>query len=171
MILPREDCLRGYVHSKKWKHSTTEGQGAYENRSNSYEEKIANITSMYDFYQTIKLTDSISRPGNSMRVPGAMNDEEIQANIKKYDFYHTINLTDLISTPGTAYPIPAISMRVLRSINLRGKRVRDIGCRDGLFSFEADKARCRGGDRDRQRLVARRGRVSDPVLQFKGKDV
>jgi 2-polyprenyl-3-methyl-5-hydroxy-6-metoxy-1,4-benzoquinol methylase len=72
-------------------------------------------------------------------VQSAMNNEEILANIKKYNFYHTIKLTDSISTPGNGFPHEAMSMRALRTIDLRGKRVLDIGCRDGKFSFEAER--------------------------------
>jgi 2-polyprenyl-3-methyl-5-hydroxy-6-metoxy-1,4-benzoquinol methylase len=60
-------------------------------------------------------------------------------NIRKYNWYHTIQLTDSISTPGNRFPHEAVDMKVLRSLDLRGKRVLDVGCRDGKFSFEAEK--------------------------------
>ncbi|PCH59247.1 MAG: hypothetical protein COC05_07395 [Gammaproteobacteria bacterium] len=70
-----------------------------------------------------------------------MNEEEIIKELKGYEFYHSIQLTENISTPGVSKPIPLqqVVLRVLRSIDLKGKRVLDIGCRDGLFSFEAEK--------------------------------
>jgi len=49
-------------------------------------------------------------------------------------------LTDTITTPGAAHLVPAqnLALRYLECMNLKGKRVLDIGCRDGLFSFKAE---------------------------------
>ena len=69
-----------------------------------------------------------------------MNDDELQAEMAKYRWYHTIPLTDAISTPGTdrigRFP-PVI--RQMDKLDFRGKRVLDIGCRDGHLSFMAEK--------------------------------
>ena len=70
-----------------------------------------------------------------------MNDEQIQENLRKYQFYHVIRLKDGIYTPGFQQYVQGqeVVLRSLRSLDLRGKRVLDIGCRDGLFCFEAEK--------------------------------
>src|SRR5262245_11636792 len=69
-----------------------------------------------------------------------MNASEIHEAMAKYKFYHIIKLTDEISTPGEPDYVPAqnLCMKHLRSLDLRDKRVLDIGCRDGLFSFAAE---------------------------------
>jgi len=61
--------------------------------------------------------------------------------MKRYKFYHIITLTDSISTPGAPeyVPIQNLCMKYLKTIEIKGKRVLDIGCRDGLFSFAAEK--------------------------------
>ena len=70
-----------------------------------------------------------------------MEETEIRAALSRYRFYHIIPLTDAISTPGNPVYVPAqqLTLKHLRSLDLKGKRVLDIGCRDGLFSFEAEK--------------------------------
>lgn len=70
-----------------------------------------------------------------------MDRQTVQEQLKKHKFYHIIELEDGLSTPGFPYYIPTqqVALRALRSIPLQGKRVLDIGCRDGLFSFEAEK--------------------------------
>jgi 2-polyprenyl-3-methyl-5-hydroxy-6-metoxy-1,4-benzoquinol methylase len=69
-----------------------------------------------------------------------MNASEIHEAMAKYKFYHVIRLTDEISTPGypANLPVQNLCMKHLRSLDLRDKRVLDIGCRDGLFSFAAE---------------------------------
>jgi SAM-dependent methyltransferase len=70
-----------------------------------------------------------------------MTEAEILQSLAKYDFYHTIRLTDRISTPGwkIVEPLVEMTMRNLRTLDLQGKKVLDIGCRDGIFCFEAEK--------------------------------
>lgn len=70
-----------------------------------------------------------------------MREEEIRQQIKRYGFYHVISLTNNIQTPGIkAYvPFQRMPLETLKTMDLRGKRVLDIGCRDGLFSFEAER--------------------------------
>ena len=69
-----------------------------------------------------------------------MIDAEIQEAISQYKFYHIIPLTKTLSTPGN--PTYAASqeffMKHLKALDLTGKRVLDVGCRDGLFSFAAE---------------------------------
>jgi len=69
------------------------------------------------------------------------NSFTIQEAFSKYKFYHNISLGNGIVTPGNPEYVPAqqLCMSRLKTINLVGKRVLDIGCRDGLFSFAAEK--------------------------------
>jgi SAM-dependent methyltransferase len=69
-----------------------------------------------------------------------MNDIELIQALKGYKFYHNIRLTENISTKGYPELDPAqeLCKTFLARINMTGKRVLDIGCRDGLFSFFAE---------------------------------
>jgi SAM-dependent methyltransferase len=69
-----------------------------------------------------------------------MTDAEIREAIAPYKFYHVIPLTETLSTPGDPAHTPAqdLFMKHLKTLDLKGKRVLDIGCRDGLFSFAAE---------------------------------
>jgi SAM-dependent methyltransferase len=69
-----------------------------------------------------------------------MNDNEIRQAIGRYKFYHIIKLTDTIATPGNPGHVPAqnLCLKHLKSMDLKNKRVLDIGCRDGLFSLAAE---------------------------------
>lgn len=64
--------------------------------------------------------------------------------IKRYRFYHVIDLGNGMATPGIELftPMQTPVLEDIRRRDLRGMRVLDIGCRDGLFSFEAER---RGG--------------------------
>jgi 2-polyprenyl-3-methyl-5-hydroxy-6-metoxy-1,4-benzoquinol methylase len=70
-----------------------------------------------------------------------MLESEILERMKPYVFYHTIQLTDQVRTEGWEIIRPTVEMirRNLHTLDLRGKRVLDIGCRDGLFCFEAER--------------------------------
>jgi len=68
-----------------------------------------------------------------------MNNEEIQKNIDKYTFYHRIKLNDNITTPALGKPQIKVNIDEINKINFKNKKVLDIGCRDGLYSFEAEK--------------------------------
>ncbi len=64
----------------------------------------------------------------------------LKERLKDYHFFHTIDLGNGIETPGE--PLSPHKKMVLESIasqDLKGKRVLDIGCANGLFSFEAEK--------------------------------
>src|SRR5258708_11093135 len=79
--------------------------------------------------------------GNSGIWSSTMMDEnKIREAIARYKFYHVIQLTDTITTPGWADFVPTnnLSLKHLESLDLKGKHVLDIGCRDGLFSFKAE---------------------------------
>lgn len=64
-------------------------------------------------------------------------DEQLQS----YSFYHVIEVAPGVFTRGyrqlmgTQRPV----LDAIRSLPLAGKRVLDIGCRDGLFCFEAER--------------------------------
>jgi len=70
-----------------------------------------------------------------------MDENQIREEIAKYKFYHIIQLTEDIFTSGNtvALPIQEVPLKALRTLDFQNKRVLDIGCRDGLFSFEAEK--------------------------------
>jgi 2-polyprenyl-3-methyl-5-hydroxy-6-metoxy-1,4-benzoquinol methylase len=70
-----------------------------------------------------------------------MTDAEIREAMKAYKFYHIIPLTETVSPPGNPAYVPTqqMFMKHLKSLDLKGKRVLDVGCRDGLFSFAAEK--------------------------------
>lgn len=70
-----------------------------------------------------------------------MDEHQLRDELKKYNFYHIIKLTENISTPGyeVFVPLQEVALKALRAIDVQNKRVLDIGCRDGLFSFEAEK--------------------------------
>jgi SAM-dependent methyltransferase len=69
-----------------------------------------------------------------------MNETELRQALSRYSFYHVIPLTDTTSTAAHPTYLPAqnLCMKHLKSIDVSGKRVLDIGCRDGLFSFAAE---------------------------------
>jgi SAM-dependent methyltransferase len=90
-----------------------------------------------------------------------MDDTEIREAISHYKFYHIIQLTDTIATPGNPVYVPAqnLCLKHLECLDVKDKRVLDIGCRDGLFSFKAETMGARevvGIDND----------VSEPATQF-----
>mgnify|MGYP001166998288 CR=1 FL=1 len=84
-----------------------------------------------------------------------MTDKEILQNIEKYNWYHEIKLKDGISTKAIdafevdgKYKTYSSSkdhwnqrnvFSVLDKIDFKNKKVLDIGCRDGLFSFYSEK--------------------------------
>jgi SAM-dependent methyltransferase len=69
-----------------------------------------------------------------------MNEDEIRRRLSQYYFYHVIPLTESIATPGDPRHTQSQSLVIeaLQGIPLKGKRVLDVGCRDGLFSFLAE---------------------------------
>ena len=73
-----------------------------------------------------------------------MTPAELSEALKRYRFYHAIDLGGGIVTPGIRefMSLQEPVLAEIRRAELRGKRVLDVGCRDGLFSFEAER---RGG--------------------------
>ena len=65
-----------------------------------------------------------------------MTDAEIRDAISRYKWYHVIRVTDDIATPGNPAYIPTqnVCLKYLRALDLRGKRVLDIGCSSGYLA-------------------------------------
>jgi tRNA (mo5U34)-methyltransferase len=64
---------------------------------------------------------------------------ELNERIQSLKWVHSIDLGNGIVTPGMwGSPSPTI-VKALDTIDFRGKKVLDIGCWDGLWSFEAEK--------------------------------
>src|SRR5262249_60707455 len=70
-----------------------------------------------------------------------MDVEVLTEVLSRYSWYHRIEIAPGIITPGYQKFVrhQEHAMREFRRQNLMGKRVLDIGCRDGLFSFAAEK--------------------------------
>lgn len=75
--------------------------------------------------------------------PGGESADEtaLRERLSRYAFYHVIRLTENVSTPGDPRHVESQApvLQALRQLDLRGKRVLDVGCRDGLYSFEAER--------------------------------
>jgi SAM-dependent methyltransferase len=70
-----------------------------------------------------------------------MSEITIEEAFKKYQFYHTIDLGNGVVTPGFE-GVKNIQDRltpIISSLPIQGKRVLDIGFRDGYFSFLSEK--------------------------------
>jgi len=65
----------------------------------------------------------------------------LETRMKSLSFYHTIEVEPGVWTNGWPAVVPIVEMvkRHLKSLPLTGKRVLDVGCRDGAFSFEAER--------------------------------
>ncbi len=65
----------------------------------------------------------------------------IEQRLQSYSFYHSIEVLPGVFTAGIERlrPIQEPVLEAIRATPLAGKRVLDIGCRDGLFSFEAER--------------------------------
>jgi SAM-dependent methyltransferase len=65
----------------------------------------------------------------------------IEEAFRGYEFYHCIELAPGVVTPGwkDVIPLQRPVSNLIKTLDLAGKRVLDIGCRDGLFSFEAER--------------------------------
>jgi 2-polyprenyl-3-methyl-5-hydroxy-6-metoxy-1,4-benzoquinol methylase len=70
-----------------------------------------------------------------------MDRDEVARRIWNYNWYHVIDLGDGLRTPGMEVNMPSQRkvLDAIRSIDFRGARVLDIGCRDGLYCFEAER--------------------------------
>jgi 2-polyprenyl-3-methyl-5-hydroxy-6-metoxy-1,4-benzoquinol methylase len=65
----------------------------------------------------------------------------VEEAFREYEFYHCIELAPGVVTPGwkDVIPLQRPVSEAIKSLDLTGKKVIDIGCRDGLFSFEAEQ--------------------------------
>jgi tRNA (mo5U34)-methyltransferase len=70
-----------------------------------------------------------------------MTNDELIARLPKYKWYHTIALSTEVATPGIKdFPqLAAPILRLMDTLDFSGKRVLDIGCRDGFFCFHAER--------------------------------
>jgi SAM-dependent methyltransferase len=100
-----------------------------------------------------------------------MDENQVHSELQKYKFYHVFPVTKNVATPGWGDPGTMLNqqaiLRAIRAIDLKDKRVLDIGCRDGMFSFEAEKLGAReviGIDSD-----VSRGAVEFLIPFFKSK--
>src|SRR5215471_3852021 len=69
-----------------------------------------------------------------------MTDGELEQQLSKFHFYHCIQLNAKVITRGIPEFIPqqTLVLGELDHLDLAGKRILDIGCRDGLFSLRAE---------------------------------
>lgn len=90
-----------------------------------------------------------------------MNESEIKQLLSQYKFYHIIQLTENIKTQGNPVHVRAqnLCMKFLKSIDLKEKRVLDIGCRDGLFSFAAESMGA-------SEIIGIDNDISKPAIEF-----
>lgn len=69
-----------------------------------------------------------------------MDRDVLIEKLSHYTFYQSIDLGDGISTPGgTVGPKQRQVLRYLEQVDLRGKRVVDLGCANGLFALAAER--------------------------------
>jgi tRNA (mo5U34)-methyltransferase len=69
----------------------------------------------------------------------AQSREELLEQVKKLHWAHTIDLGNGVVTPGQWGNHNPVLWKAIEDIDFRGKKVLDIGCWDGLWSFEAEK--------------------------------
>ena len=68
--------------------------------------------------------------------------EEVTQALQRYSWYHSIEVLDGVFTKSTVPEYQEMwdfNLQCLEKVDFRGKRVLDIGCRDGLFSFYAER--------------------------------
>jgi SAM-dependent methyltransferase len=71
-----------------------------------------------------------------------MTKEDIKKTLNRYTWYHRIQVTPDISTNpigGGFDEIWDFILRGMQRVDFKNKRVLDVGCGDGLFSFEAER--------------------------------
>jgi tRNA (mo5U34)-methyltransferase len=68
----------------------------------------------------------------------AVRDDALVNQISTFNWIHTIDLGNGLVTPGAWPPSPLIG-QAFETLDFVGKKVLDIGCLDGLWSFEAER--------------------------------
>ncbi len=70
-----------------------------------------------------------------------MEDADLGSQLNRFHFYHRIRVNEHVCTPGldAVTPLVNLTLQTLKEVELQGKRVLDIGCRDGIFCFEAER--------------------------------
>lgn len=71
-----------------------------------------------------------------------MDRAELESRLGQYNWYHRIKLADDLYTPTPLtnfQPMWDFNLRAMNVADYKGKRVLDVACRDGLFSFEAER--------------------------------
>jgi tRNA (mo5U34)-methyltransferase len=76
---------------------------------------------------------------DGMSVLRTMTRDELRQKVDQYTWAHSIDLGDGVVTKGVWGPQNPFILQVFDGIDFRGKKVLDIGCWDGLWSFEAEK--------------------------------
>jgi tRNA (mo5U34)-methyltransferase len=69
----------------------------------------------------------------------AQSRDRLIEQVKQLQWAQTIDLGDGVVTPGEWGDHNPVLWQAVRDIDFRGKKVLDIGCWDGLWSFEAEK--------------------------------
>ena len=66
--------------------------------------------------------------------------DSIREQIKQHEWIHTIDLGHGVVTPGRWPAENGAHIRaVIDQLDFSGKKVLDVGCLDGLYSFDAEK--------------------------------
>lgn len=71
-----------------------------------------------------------------------MDREEVAKRLDEYWWYHRIKIEDDLYTPGTVarfQPYWDFNLRAMDIVDFTDKKVLDVACRDGMFSFEAER--------------------------------
>jgi SAM-dependent methyltransferase len=69
--------------------------------------------------------------------------DDLRFALQRYSFYHVIPLGGTLQTPGWDHPeirrTQEMTLHALGQLDLKERRVLDVGCRDGLLSFAAER--------------------------------
>jgi SAM-dependent methyltransferase len=70
-----------------------------------------------------------------------MDDQTLEQRLSRYPFYHIIALNDRVSTPGSVDHVRSQQpvLNAIKCLDVAGKRVLDVGCRDGLYSLALER--------------------------------
>lgn len=82
--------------------------------------------------------DAAPEPETAIDLDG-LDREALLGRVGELEWVHAIDLGGGVTTPGRWGPPPEFLLRAFDDIDFRGKTVLDIGCWDGLWSFEAER--------------------------------